>query len=257
MFNVQYLKTQNDVLLQNLLEYFQDPHHLHYLTAVIHNQTKISLRILDWFVTNYSKKYFVVYDLQDSRFKVYNDYKLKLKAYGKQRFDPFRRWERIEIPAPTELESTPNPPTPIPPESTTESTVVSQIPLSWTGKLDTTIGQLNFFKWAIENKIIDYIEAHFPAIEQDMNQRNSTSKKRARSLHASVAASAAVVATSDILDPSHIPENRVLSVAVPVLSSSSSIELANKTRKRRKELSESATKCIKKESVKVIVRFTN
>ena len=98
MFNVQYLKTQNAILLQNLLEYFHDPCHLQYLTSVIQNETKISLRIIDWFVTNYSKKYFIVYDIQDARFKVYNDYKLKLKAYGKQRFDPFRRWERIVLP---------------------------------------------------------------------------------------------------------------------------------------------------------------
>ena len=33
----------------------------------------------------------------------------------------------------------------------------------------TTVGQLNFFKWAIENKIIDYIKEHLESIDTDMN----------------------------------------------------------------------------------------
>jgi pimeloyl-ACP methyl ester carboxylesterase len=59
------------------------------------------------------------------------DYKLKLKAYSKKRFDPFCRWDRISIPY-------------------KDGT-----------SIETTIGQLNFFKWALENKAIDYIEQHF------------------------------------------------------------------------------------------------
>ena len=46
--------------------------------------------------------------------------------------------------------------------------------------IETTIGQLNFFRWYIENKIIDYIETNFKQIENDMNKRNSTSKKRTK-----------------------------------------------------------------------------
>ena len=72
---------------------------------IINGETKISLRIIDWFVTNYAKKYYTVYELPSIRnekdkirFKVYNDYKLKLKAYSKRRFDPFCRWERISVP---------------------------------------------------------------------------------------------------------------------------------------------------------------
>ena len=65
---------------------------------IINGESKISLRIVDWFVTNYSKKNFTVYETQqNTRFKVYHDYKLKLKAYSKKRFDPFCRWERISI----------------------------------------------------------------------------------------------------------------------------------------------------------------
>ena len=74
------------------------------MLSVINGTTNISLRIMDWFVTNYSKKHYTVYELEDSgttpakRFKVYVDYKLKLRAYSKKRFDPFCRWDRINVP---------------------------------------------------------------------------------------------------------------------------------------------------------------
>ena len=73
------------------------------MISVINGESQISLRIVDWFVTNYSKKHFVVFSIMENdekiRFKVYNDYKLlKLKAYSKKRFDPFCRWERISFP---------------------------------------------------------------------------------------------------------------------------------------------------------------
>jgi len=160
------------------------------------------LRIIDWFVTNFSKKYYTVYELPNPRslngsddkvrFKVYNDYKLKLKAYSKHRFDPFCRWERISIPYDDEK------------------------------IMETTIGQLNFFKWAIENKIVDYIETNYTDIENDMNHRNSTSKRRSPT-------------DTDSSDTSSVDNT--------------------KTRKKREELSVSACKCIKKETVKIVVKF--
>jgi hypothetical protein len=106
-----------------------------------------------------------------------------LKAYSKKWFDPFCRWDRISIPYKTGT------------------------------SIETTIGQLNFFKWAIENRVINYIEENYTVIENDMNNRNSTSKKK-----------------ECVLDNS-------------------------KTRKKREELSISATKSIKKEDVEIVVQF--
>jgi hypothetical protein len=155
-----YLKnTQNELLLENLMEFYNDRENLNKMIRIINGESKISLRIVDWFVTNYAKKNYVTYDLTTkrgiltdtivtSRFKVYNDYKLKLKAYSKKRFDPFCRWDRISIPYDDEK------------------------------YMETTIGQLNFFKWAIENKIVEYIEDHYGDIESDMNNRNSSSRKK-------------------------------------------------------------------------------
>jgi len=187
--------TKNQLLLRNLMKFYEDKENLNKMMGIINGESKISLRIVDWFVTNFAKKFYTVYHLGDcyngttgERFKVYNDYKLQLKAYSKKNFDPFCRWDRIKI------------------------------PYDDANFMETTIGQLNFFKWAIENQIIDYIQIkdNFDAVEADMNSRNSTSKRK---------------------------------------KSATELDTDGKTRKKREELSISATKCIKKEDVKIIVKF--
>ena len=147
MTTVNYT-TQNQLLLNNLMEFYKDETNLTRMLKIITGDSKISLRIVDWFATNYAKKYFTILAEGDKRFKVYFDYKLKLKAYSKKRFDPFCRWDRISIPYKNDT------------------------------CIETTIGQLNFFKWAIENQVINYIETNYDTIEKDMNNRNSTSKKK-------------------------------------------------------------------------------
>lgn len=179
--------TQNELLLNKLVEFYNKNDNLSKMLNIINGESSISLRIIDWFTTNYAKTYFTLYNITKPtgeiiRFKVYADYKLKLKAYGKSRFDPFCRWDRIIVPY-------------------KDGT-----------SIETTIGQLQFFKWAIENNVIDYVSEHYSVIEKDMNNRNSTSKRKEK---------------------------------VDV-----------KTRKKREELSISATKSIKKEEVEIIVKFT-
>jgi len=180
--NVPTYTTQNGLLYSNLAEFYKNENHLNQMLSIVTGESKISLRIVDWFVTNYAKKNYTLYVVDNERFKVYFDYKLKLKAYSKKRFDPFCRWDRINIPYKNNT------------------------------SIETTLGQLNFFKWVIENKIIEYIENNYAIIEQDMNNRNSTSKIKETN------------------------EN-------------------TKTRKKREELSISATKSIKKENVEIIVQF--
>jgi hypothetical protein len=198
--------------MKKLMDFYNNRDNLNKMMSIINGETKISLRIVDWFVTNYAKKNYTVYDLyaqrgttQDTiRFKVYNDYKLKLKAYSKRKFDPFCRWERINIPYDDEK------------------------------YIETTIGQLNFFKWAIENNIIEYIEHNYDNIETDMNGRNTTSKRRSPN-------SSSTDGESD--------ESNDVSIENTISNNNT------KTRKKREELSVSACKCIKKETVKIIVKF--
>jgi hypothetical protein len=150
---VKNYSTQNELLLNNLMEFYKNEEYLNRMLKIITGESKISLRIVDWFATNYAKKNFTLIQQKDQnncliRFKVYFDYKLKLKAYSKKRFDPFCRWERISIPYKNDT------------------------------CIETTIGQLNFFKWALENKVIEFIEKNYDVIEKDMNNRNSTSKRK-------------------------------------------------------------------------------
>ena len=222
--------SQNDLLLNNLLVFYKNNNNMERMLKIITGESKISLRIVDWFSTNYAKKHFTTYDIcndvnatnstngSDSistssssfkRFKVYVDYKLKLKAYSKKRFDPFCRWDRISIPY-----------------DDAKGTFI-----------ETTIGQLNFFKWALENKVVDYIEENYDEIEKDMNSYNSTSKRK-NSNNDSVSSSSGSASGS-----------------LSSVSSNSSVGSNAKTRKKREELSVSAAKSIKKEKVEIVVQF--
>ena len=179
--------TQNQLLLNKLMEFYSKDNNIDKILPIINGEHKVSLRLIDWFVTNHSKKYYTTFNITSKsgnarRFKVYVDYKLKLKAYSKKRFDPFCRWDRITIPYKNDT------------------------------YIQTTIGQLNFFRWALENKILDYIEKNLKHINNDMNNRNSTAKNRKE-------------------------------------------KSTTKTRKKREELSISASKSIKKEQVEIIVDF--
>ena len=71
--------TQNNLLLNNLINFYKTNDNLQKMLNIINGQSRISLRIVDWFATNYAKQKFTIYYLRNgTRFKVYNDYKLKL-----------------------------------------------------------------------------------------------------------------------------------------------------------------------------------
>ena len=130
---------KNDILLNILNNFFKNnDNYLQDYLNIYYGRTNISLRIIDWFVTNYSKKNQIFYNLNGNNFIVYLDYKSQLKAFTKKQFDPFCRRERINF------------------------------YYSKNKFIKTTIGQLNFFKWAFENNIIDYIRDNYNQIENDM-----------------------------------------------------------------------------------------
>lgn len=138
-------ESKQAVLLESLRKFYADPGHLRVLTEVLRNESHISLRILDWLVTNYSKKRNVTYlvsgpDGVQESFNMFVQYKSQLKAYSKKHFDPFCRRERLNF-------------------------------ADARGRdFETTVGQLNFFRWALVNGVIDYGVAHGHDIEDDMMQ---------------------------------------------------------------------------------------
>ena len=142
-----------DILFKSIISFYLKDGNIDKLMNILKYKKNISLRLIDWFTTNYSKKYNIIYviykddngfktlnesKILSNQFNVYNSYKSQLKAYSKKQFDPFCRRERINV------------------------TINNH-------ELNTTIGQLNFFKWIIHNNIIDYIYLHIDDIEIDMN----------------------------------------------------------------------------------------
>jgi hypothetical protein len=99
----------------------------------------ISLRIIDWFVTNFSKYRALIKLPFDLRIK----YKAQLKTYNKKYFDPFKRTQK-------------------------EHDKFEYLFVNSNQIIITTIGQLNFFKWASEYGIITYIEDNFEFLKKEM-----------------------------------------------------------------------------------------
>ena len=206
-------------LLMNPLSKFYNNTNIEKIIPYLTGKSKVSLRVIDWFATNYSKKNNTIYYINKNikktspknktlkkkkdfsysdvpnadnkfQFNVYLNYKSQLKAYSKKQFDPFCRRDRIEFFYNNKKNS-----------------------------IITTVGQLNFFRWALENKILDYISNNLKTIEIDMNHNIRK------------------------------PEGK--------LSKKKNIcETHKKTeRRKRKELSSSATNTINKHQVSVILDF--
>ena len=60
------LTTQNSLLLNNLLKFYKKDCNMERILPIINGESTLSLRLIDWFATNYSKKYYTVYMLKDS-----------------------------------------------------------------------------------------------------------------------------------------------------------------------------------------------
>ena len=167
---METLTSKEELLKIKLIEFYKDPVNLNVLLPIILQQTKISLRSLDWFVTNYCKKYNInyLYGKEDSSGnKVYfpfKSYKSQLKAYSKKFCDPFCRRERVIF-------------------DYLNNEIINfnaSIRLAHKNYIITTIGQLNFFRFAIQDNIIQYALDHIEDIEQDMNTtlKNRETEKR-------------------------------------------------------------------------------
>lgn len=142
----------NDMLLLSLGKFYSNKDNMKKLIDIIEGSYSVSLRLIDWFVTNYSKKNNTIIDKNVDndivQFNVYLSYRSQLKAYSKQQFDPFRRRDRMNF-------------------------------FYEKGKhIETTIGQLNFFRWIIVNNILEYIEENNASIDEDMITTQKDNQKK-------------------------------------------------------------------------------
>jgi hypothetical protein len=143
-----------ELLLLSLSKYYSNKTFVANIVPIITGTSNISLRLIDWFVTNFAKKHATIITQESGNnilhFNVYLSYRSQLKAYSKQLFDPFRRRDRIIF------------------------------CFDHTTRIETTIGQLNFFRWLLQNNLLQYIEDNLKHIEEDMlaTQKENSSKKK-------------------------------------------------------------------------------
>lgn len=138
----------SDKLKEKLLEFFEVQSNLNILFSVLQKQSIYSLRIIEWFVTNYCKKHLVIYNVNGKSFNVYKKYKDNLKSYTKEKFDPFKRTK----------------------QNTMLSSKIKLKNPKTNETVETSICQMNFFKWMITNNIHKYIEKNITLIKKDMNE---------------------------------------------------------------------------------------
>ena len=156
---------KNLVLLKSLIEFYGKNYNI--FNFIVTNKNNLSLRILDWLVTNYAKKHNVVYKIkknnQETNFNIYIDYKNQLKAYSKKLFDPFCRRDRLLINLKTL-------------EYKIINNNVKNINYDSSTDLLSTVGQLNFFRWFIQNDIYNYAINNIEKIDKDMTDTLKNTK---------------------------------------------------------------------------------
>jgi hypothetical protein len=130
---------KQELIVNSLQRFYANRSDIADIVALLQGTSSISLRVIDWFVTNYAKTHSTAYMLHGQEFLVYRDYKSQLKAYSKKLFDPFCRRERIYFQVPNHA------------------------------PFLTTVAKLNFFRWAIEKDILSYIQQNQEGIEKEMN----------------------------------------------------------------------------------------
>ena len=149
------IENKDELLLNSLLSFYKKASNMKIFYTYISKESDISLRVFDFLCTNYTKHNDVIYYIEKKNkripFNLNVAYKTQLKAFSKLQFDPFRRHKRIEI----------------------------SCGHSPTGYIITTIGQMNFFKFAIENKLINWIEQdnNYKKIEEAISVYTNSKKK--------------------------------------------------------------------------------
>jgi len=130
------IQSKDQLVLHRLAGFYSNADVLTRVKSILSGESKLSLRLIDWLVTNYAKKHNISYVAKGGRHViVYLAYKAHLKAYSKKMFDPFCRQKRIQF-----LD------------------------------MNTTVGQLSFFEWAIQDDVLDYLEEHYDEVQKDMDE---------------------------------------------------------------------------------------
>jgi hypothetical protein len=174
---------KQELIISSLQKFYANRADMGEILEHLQGTSPISLRLIDWFVTNYAKQYNTTYIINNQEFLVYMNYKSQLKAYSKKLFDPFCRRERI------------------------------MFQLADKDSFLTTVGKLNFFRWAIEKGVLDYIKLNLAKIEKEMNTnaremqkvKKSSEKSQGTASTTRRRRAAAAVPTSKVMEKHEVP----------------------------------------------------
>ena len=162
------IECKPELVISSLQRFYATHPEIDKVLTYLIGDAPLSLRIIDWFVTKYSRKSFVRYPLNGQEFLVYLSYKGQLKAYSKQYFDPNCRRERIMFKIPDHE------------------------------PFMTTIGKLNFFRWALESNLIDYMELHKEELKTGYNAFLKLTTQNQKKLRLETASSTPTSMTSEL-----------------------------------------------------------
>ncbi len=141
------LSRKDEVLLHSVLEWFnEDEARVQQFSDIVKHKNGLSLRIIDWLITNFSKNIRVSITTNDLPIDLYRDYHKNLSAHNKKNFDPFARRRRICI------------------------------ILFGNEQRFSTIGQLNFFRWFISKNLCNFVIEKKPIIEKHMRESEKISR---------------------------------------------------------------------------------
>lgn len=197
------IECKPELVISSLQRFYSSHPEINKVLTYLTGDAPLSLRIIDWFVTKYSRKNFVRYPLNGQDFLVYLSYKGQLKAYSKQYFDPNCRRERIMFKIPGQ------------------------------DQFMTTIGKLNFFRWALESNILNYIEAHEEEIRTGYNtylKDTTQTQKRGKN---NTASSTDSNATTDSVQSQVTVSTQATSSTLSSVNTQGTSSTARTTRRRR------------------------
>jgi hypothetical protein len=167
MQQVKKLPGKDDILIPKLLKFFSESHKLKIFRDIVVEGKYISLRLFDFFVTNYAKtRQIWIADVD-----IHKDYKQNLNGYKKRYFDPFCRNKRVYLSGKgfsilqANIQESQN---------KTLHLEIKDTANQLQDEICTTIGQLNFFRWCIQKGVIEYILNHHQTIEKYMSKRKTT-----------------------------------------------------------------------------------
>lgn len=223
-------------ILSKIKHFFSFNHkYVNTLLSIINGDSDISIRIIDWCVANYAKKFNTYYFIKNNEkieyFYVFNEYKIQLNSYSKTYFDPFCRKKKIKY------------------FYKSKDLDVNFI---------SSIGQLNFFKWAISNKIINYVMNNNRIITHDMKNTNIENQEK-KSITSSQSPTSG--SKDDSLNINYDPEicssDNISSMCIsPMKKNISSTQSDSETKHKRHQLSKSVYDYgIKKTNISISLDF--